>query len=213
MFRSFSNISAKLDEILSTSQRKTYFIAFATVVFVIVVTLAGILPAFSTLTFQGEENARRQDGINKIKAKLEDAKKLSTEYNQNPNLVNYFNLIFPNNIDQQYLITKINDLVNQNNSYLSSINFSGGPSSTFQKLEISKEVDSLTLSIFIEGNLTDLQNILKAFEESRRIFNLTSLFFENKDIERQQQEAFERGNAILNLQAEVYFFKSNLPIE
>lgn len=210
MFRSVSNISLKLNDFLSTSQRKTYFIAFATLLFVIIITLGGILPAFSSLTFQSEENARRQDAITKLEKKLETAKKLTTEYSQEALLVDYFSKIFPNNIDQQYLISRINTMVTRNNSYLASINFSQEPSSNFLKTDLSLEVSGSIVSIFLEGNLSDLQNILNEIEDSRRVFNIVSIFFDKKDILKQQQESFQRGDSTMNLQVEVYYYKSNL---
>ena len=71
--------STKLNEYLKTSEHRSYFLIFVTLLFVIVMVVLGILPAYSAFTAQGQENAKRQVAIDKLSSKLNTLKQLTEE--------------------------------------------------------------------------------------------------------------------------------------
>ena len=201
-----SNINKRLNDLLATSQNKSYFVGAITVVFIVIMAMVGILPAYSAFTFQNEENAKRDLVIEKLTTKLRISQGLSKEYDSKISIVNYFKEIFPNTPNQDGIITLLNDIATSNSSYLSKLSFNKNPSVAFTQAGYEEQIKSQQVSITVDGSQSALQNIINDIENSRRMLNILSFTLDRKTQEDLAVEAVFRGEYVLNVQMEYYYF-------
>ncbi|MBE2280412.1 MAG: hypothetical protein IAE91_08480 [Ignavibacteriaceae bacterium] len=206
----YRNVNKRLNEVLSTSQNKSYFVGAVTVVFIVIMAMVGIIPAYSAFTFQNEENGKRDIVIEKLSNKLRISQALSKEYDQKTGLVNYFDYTFPDSAEQEEIVTLLNDIVTTNNSFLQKITFSKNPTPNFVQSGYEAEIKSQQVNITSEGSQSSLLNIVRDIESSRRIFNISTL-----TLDRKPQDIIDQGGAVngeytLNLQLEYYFYTSSV---
>lgn len=196
----------RLNELLSTSQNKSYFVGAVTVVFIVIMTMVGILPAYSAFTFQNEENAKRDILIEKLQKKLQISQELSTEYENKSALVSYFNEVFPETAKQQDIIKLLNDIVTNNSSFLNRISFSKSPSTGFAQLGYDSQVKAQITNITVEGSQSSVLNIVSDIENSRRILNIVSVTIDRKPQDVIDSGSVTNGEYVLNAQIEYYYF-------
>jgi len=201
-----SNINKRLNDLLATSQNKSYFVGAITVVFIVIMAMVGILPAYSAFTFQNEENAKRDLVIEKLTTKLRISQGLSKEYDSKISIVNYFKEIFPNTPNQDGIITLLNDIATSNSSNLSKLSFNKNPSVAFTQAGYEEQIKSQQVSITVDGSQSALQNIINDIENSRRMLNILSFTLDRKTQEDLAVEAVFRGEYVLNVQMEYYHF-------
>lgn len=197
--------SKRLNELLSTAQNKSYFVGAVTVIFIVVMSLVGIIPAYSAFTFQNEENGKRDVLIEKLTKKLTISQALSREYDDKKAIVDYFAEAFPDNANQESIIMLLNDIVAVNNSFLQKMTFNKNPTPTFTQLAYEEQIKSQQVSITVEGSQSALLSIVKDVENSRRILNIASV-----TIDRKPQDVIDAGSPngeyVLNLNMEYYFY-------
>jgi hypothetical protein len=202
-----SRSTRRLNELLATSQNKSYFVGAVTVIFIVIMTMVGILPAYSAFTFQYEENNKRDQLIEKLSNKLKVSQTLSKEYDSKIAIVNYFAESFPDNPDQEGIVDLIKEMVAANKSYLEKITFNKNPTTTFIQSALEPEIQAQQVGITVHGTQSDLLTIISELESSRRILNIFSV-----TLDRKPQEVIDTGNAtngefLLNVQMEYYFYK------
>ncbi len=178
--RNYRSITERVNELLSTSKNKSYFVAAVTVIFVVVMALAGILPAFSAFGFQAEENSRRIELIGKLEKKLSVSKKLVQEQGAKGDLVAFFAKVFPNEPGQDLIIEDVNDLTKKHGIFLQNISFSGYIAEVAFKAKYDQRVKFQTASLIIQGDLQKIQDLVKDVEGSRRIFHIKTLVVSRK---------------------------------
>lgn len=173
-----SGATTKLNGYLQTAQHRSYFLIFATVVFVFIMVVFGVLPAYSAFTLQGEENVKRQESIDKLTKKLSDLKSLTAEYQEKEDLVEYFNYVFPAVQDQDIVLNEIMSMADETGVYLKDLNFKENTELqrqfTSQGVNIDPNIQSLTLSINIEGSQQTINEFLERMETKRRIYNTSN---------------------------------------
>ncbi len=206
MPQQYKNATKKLNEILSTSQNKSYFVGAVTVVFIVIMAMVGIIPAYSAFTFQNEENGKRDVLIEKLRKKLKTSQTLSEEYTNKSSLVDYFNKSFPASAEQQDIIDTINAIISNNGAQLNRITFNNTPSPGFAQNEYDNQVGAQTVSITVEGSQGGLLSVVSDLENNRRILNILTL-----TMDRKAQEIIDAGEAfnkeyVLNVNMEYYFF-------
>src|SRR5260221_5060878 len=189
-----SNINKALNDLLSTSQRKSYFVGFVTVLFILVMVLAGILPAYSAFTFQNEENNKRDEAIDKLTSKLETTKGLTKEMEDKQPLIDYFNEVFPSVASQDSIVSLVNTLVNSNNVYFVRLSFKESDANALAVLNFDPNVGAQDASVVLEGSRDNLLNFVKDLEQSRRILNLNGLSVDRKSDEQLKQEENKLGD-------------------
>jgi Tfp pilus assembly protein PilO len=206
----YRNVNKRLNELLATSQNKSYFVGAVTVIFIVIMAMVGIIPAYSAFTFQNEENGKRDILIEKLKTKLATSQALSKEYDNKIDLVEYFAKSFPNNADQQGIVELINSMVNENSSFLDKITFNRNPTPAFLQLGLDAQIKSQQVSITVQGSQSSLLNIVKQIEQSRRILNIASITIDRKPQEQIDEQGVQNGEYVLNAQLEYYFFDKTL---
>lgn len=203
----YRNVNKRLNDLLSTSQSKSYFVGAVTVVFIVIMAMVGILPAYSAFTFQNEENAKRDEVIAKLTTKLQISQTLSKEYDSKIDVVNYFKEIFPDNPDQNGIITLLNDIALSNSSFLSKLSFNKNPSVLFAQSGYEEQIKSQQVSITVEGSQSALQNIVNDIESSGRMLNILNFTLDRKTAEDiATQDGISHGEYVLNVQMEYYYY-------
>lgn len=207
--RNYRSVNARLNELLSTSKNKSYFVAAVTVGFIVIMVMLGILPAYSAFTFQTEENTKRDELISKLDNKLTISKSLSTESNDKSNLVDYFNQVFPNDRAQSNIFDIVSAKIDTYNLTLDTINFTKAqsgfilPSQTDQVLDPQVAID--TVNFTVEGSQQALLDFVGSIETSRRIMNITSLTISKKSADEIAQSP-TKGDFRLILQIKYFYY-------
>lgn len=175
----YTDVTTKLNTYLQTPQHRSYFIIFVTLIFIIVMVIFGILPAYTAFTIQGAENEKRQEAITRLDSKLTTLKKLTGESQNKADIIKYFETIFPALPDQETILNELITIGNETSVYLAGLGFKENKElkNEFSRLDIplSSNVRSLTLEVTMEGSQQTLNNFINNIEEKRRIYNIKSL--------------------------------------
>lgn len=203
----FDEAAAKLNEYLQTAQHRSYFIAFVTLVFIFIMVVFGILPAYSAFLLQGVENQKRADAIEKLKKKRDDLQKLTLESQQKEDILAYFDFVFPKTPDQDEILNQMIQLADRSFIFLKNINFQENNQlqREFQPLALDPAVQSLSLSILAEGSQQTLNSFIGELENQRKIYNIKNFIITRKssqDIQRTTPDKYYD----LNLQLNIYYF-------
>jgi len=206
----YRNPNKRLNELLSTAQNKSYFVGAVTVVFIVVMSIVGIIPAYSSFTFQNEENTKRDQLIAKLTTKLTTSQALSKQYDSKQDLVAYFKITFPDLPNQQSIITLLDDITQTNNSHLQKITFNKNPAPVFVQQNYEEQIKSQQVNITADGSQSSLLSIVRDIENSRRTLNIISLSIDRKSQDALDQGAGLYGDYTLNAQMEYYFYTKPL---
>jgi Tfp pilus assembly protein PilO len=207
-----TDTSAKLNEYLKTPQHRSYFLIFATVVFVFIMVVFGVLPAYSAFTLQGEENSKRQMAVEQLSKKLSDLKSLATQAQENEALVNYFDYIFPTVIDQDVILDELMTVSTNSGVFLTNTSFKNNPEVqrqfSTQNVNIDANVESLTITVNLEGSQQSLNQFLGNLEKKSRVFNVANFNITRKPQQEISSTSPDRYyNLVLTLS--IYSYKDN----
>lgn len=180
-----SIISPKIDinRYLQNSKNKSYFVIAITVIFIVLVILVGILPAYSAVVSQSRENSKRSKVLDQLEAKITALRNLSTEFSSKKDIIGIFHESFPESDPRQELVvTDITDYIKKNNLYLESIAFSEPERSISltTEFEVASQVDSQIVAVNLEGSRENILNFIRNLENSRRIYNLEGFVLTRK---------------------------------
>ncbi len=173
----------RLNEILNTSQRKTYFVAAVTVIFVIGMLLIGVLPSYSAFSSQAVQNGKRQEAIDALETKRTTIENLVKEEDTKKTLLTEFNLAFPTTTyDQINVLTVAQNLATKNNVFLlnSTITDIINTNEIIKKFLVTQQVKAQTVSETLEGGREDLTNYVSGLESNVNLFDVTSAVIARK---------------------------------
>ena len=207
-----TNYRERLNKILATSKRKSYFVAAVTVLFAVAMFLLGILPSYSSLTLQAKENEKKDEVLNMMQTKLTTLKNLTAESEQKKDLVAFFSSAFPDSSSQEDVLNSILAFANSNKLYLSSVSFSDARRDKPLSVDFSvnDQIKSQVLSLFVEGKRDNILKFINDIEQSRRIFNIKSAIIVRKT--GLELSANPERDHKLDLQVEIYY-NDNTPPE
>jgi Tfp pilus assembly protein PilO len=200
----------QLSEYLQDSKNKSFFTAFTTFAFVIIMALFGIIPAYSSLGSQIKDNELRDEAKQNLEKKLDDLKKLFDEQKQNESLVNYLFQVFPDNPTQENVIELLENLGKKDGIFIKSFGFSEnqGDSNILKNLKLSSSVKYQRVNVIAEGTQSGIVNFVKEIETLRRIVNIENLTINRKTgVELTQSQA--NLDFKLNIQADYFYFEKN----
>lgn len=207
-----SLVNKRLNELLSTSKNKSYFVGAVTVLFIILMTMVGILPAYSAFTFQNEENDRRDEVIAKLQNKVDISKALTEEYQSKTDLVNYFNKVFPNIPQQSDIVQSLTDLADKHQVYLSKLTFVSVSPADLAKQQIDPSVKAQSVTLSLEGSRENILAYLSDIELSRRIFDATTISIDKKVIDQSsitdQSNSLSKGDFEATFQLLYFYYNS-----
>lgn len=172
----------RLNELLNTSQKKTYFVAAVTVLFVLIMILVGILPSYTAFTVQAEQNAKRQEAIDKLEQKRTTIENLLKEEETKQVLVDRFDTSFPDVYDQIKVLQTLNAFVLENNVTLvnSTITNVTNTNDIVKKFQVGRQVQAQTVSLLVEGDRDNLTNFITDIEGDVNIFDVGSAIITRK---------------------------------
>lgn len=170
-----------LEQYLQTSKNKTYFVAAVTFLFLLVILIGGIIPAFSSVLSQYEENKKRDDAIFQLETKLSTLKSLTLQESEKSATLEIFDNVFANELNQKDAVSEINQLSTLNNLTLKSVTFTEAgtrrqtPDSEFG---VTPNVQAQEVSFSIQGNKDNIMKFINALETSKRLYNVVSISFQ-----------------------------------
>src|SRR5689334_6840187 len=112
-----------LRKFISTTQGKSYTVGAVTVLLVLVIFVAGIFPALSSILFQIQQNGERTEALQKIETKRQTLRALSSEEEEKHALTLSLNSNLPDTLDQKSLFDQINNIVASVGCDLLSVTF------------------------------------------------------------------------------------------
>lgn len=177
------SISVQLNKLLADSKNRSYFVGFITFVFLALFLLFGIIPVYSSVLSQIEENQKIEKTTQAAQKKLQEFQQMSDELKTNGNLLDYFQFIFPGTNRQEDLAEHIHDLANQNQIKINSMEFKKDAA-----LQTDERIVPLTshnvilygMTLFVEGTKESGLDFLESLENSRRIIDITNISFSNE---------------------------------
>lgn len=173
----------RLNELLNTSQKKTYFVAAVTVLFVIIMLVVGVLPSYSAFTSQAVQNGKRQEAIDALDLKRTTIENLTKEEDSKKDILTEFNLAFPTaTYDQINVLTVAENVATKNNVFLmnSTITDVVNTNDIIKKFLVTTQVKTQTVSEALEGQREDLTNFIGDLESNVNLFDVTSAVISRK---------------------------------
>ncbi len=170
-----------LEQYLKTSKNKTYFVAAITFLFLLVILIGGVIPAFSSVLGQFEENKKRDEGILQLETKLNTLKNLTLQESEKAETLEIFDNVFSNQLDQKDAVSEINQLATLNNLVLRSITFAEAgtrrqtPDAEFA---VTPNVQAQEVGFSIQGDKDSILKFMDSLENSKRIYNIVNVSFQ-----------------------------------
>jgi Tfp pilus assembly protein PilO len=180
-----------------------------TLLLVLAIFLFGVFPAISAITFQIQENNNRQDTLTALEQKRVILRNLIAEEKSKRAVTIALQASMPDDLLQAQLFTDIQKLTKNSGAVLTAVAFADLESkralSTLFTAPLALDGKLMTLNV--EGNRADLENLFTVLENSRRIYNIREF------------NVFKKGSAetagpndkilIMDVKAEVYFWNKS----
>jgi len=201
------NWQERLNQLLATGKNKSYFTVGITVLFVVVMSIIGVVPAVSSLSSQAEDNIKRDEILGKMETKLKALKTLALQQDQNAELVSYFSKIMPDSINQKQVLDLLNSMAVSRNVFLSSFTFDNESRESVDRAKIlyGEKVNAQLITLQSSGSKEDIISFLKDIDTSAYIMSV-----EDFSINR-NTTITESGNSetiyIFNLKVLTYYFE------
>lgn len=172
------NWQEKLNQMLfSDGKRKSYFTTGVTILFIVIMSIVGLLPSISSLSSQLEDNTKRDTIITSLEKKLDDLKSLTLEKDSIQGTVEYFNTIIPNHEDQENTINLLNVMADKHNVFISNFLFDRDNRELQDKITTTygENIKAMYLSISLDGDRQGISGFLADVESSAKILNISDL--------------------------------------
>ncbi len=171
------NWQVRINQLLSNKRNKSYINTFATVLFILFMSLAGIIPAISSLGNQYEENSKRDNLISDLNEKLEGLKSLLGESEQKVDLITYFDKVFPETINQDNIVKLILSLSDESNVVIDSFSFEELSNADQAQANAKYGLDVKVLNLILtgDGSQTEVLDFLNRVEDSALVLDIKDL--------------------------------------
>lgn len=175
----------KLNELLDTTKGKTYFVLFATFLFVAVMILFGLLPSYSALQRQSELNSRRGEHITGLQEKLATMENLVVENQAKSDIKGVFNSILPNGFRQLDYIYEITEFAEKYSMNFDGLAFS--TTSTFtdriKNIGNDRSLKAVVINMQLDGTKESITHFIRDLESSIRLYNIIDITVSKKPVE------------------------------
>ncbi|BCX13653.1 MAG: hypothetical protein KatS3mg085_185 [Candidatus Dojkabacteria bacterium] len=166
-----------LNKYLQSSKQKSYFVTAVTLSLVVLVFLVGILPAYSAIVFQIDQNKKRDEATKTLQAVIEQFKNFINQEENEFTILSTFNDIFPEKMDQSSVIEDFVNFTKQRDIELKSISFS----QVQREIPLQREFKTRDVvkyqyaSINVAGSRRNILDLIEDVERSKRIYNIVNL--------------------------------------
>lgn len=200
------SITNQLNKYLVSSQNKSYFVVAITVLFVLVIGLLGIRPAFTAVLNQNSNNGLREDVIGDLTEKLNTLRSLEIQTREKNALVDLFDEVFPNEIRQDLILSELDELTAQYNLLVEDITFTEIDRDVNLQVEfgVNQNVSSVIVTLAARGEREDLLDFLQSLESAKRIYNITSVSITRQFVENEQGQRVG-GDFVMNFSSQTYY--------
>jgi Tfp pilus assembly protein PilO len=198
--------STTLRNFIATTQGKSYTVVVVTVLLVIVIFLAGVFPALSSIFLQIEQNNSRTEALSQIETKRQTLRTLTAEEAEKRAVALSLDANLPSELDQIGIFTSLSNIAEDSGGELVA--------ATFVSIELRRNLptvfgtplalDGIVINLTVEGDRTELEEFITLMEESRRIFNIMNMSLFKVD------ETTFTGDTLsqfkMDMQVEAYFW-------
>lgn len=187
------SISSQLNKFLEDSKNRSYFVAFATFAFLALFLLFGIIPVYSSILNQIDENNKIEETTKRAQKKLADFQKMNEELKNNTDVIAYFKSIFPQEDAQVDVAAYLETVANQHNMNILSIDFKNDAAiQTNARVvqKVSKNVEGHNVGLVIEGSREEGLQFIRSLESSRRIIDISNIVFSNEIFDNQTDVSY-----------------------
>jgi hypothetical protein len=171
--------NAALDEIMSTSQGKTYVTLAITVVITAVMIFFAVSPALSSITRQLDKNNVLVERNQKMSSKVSTILALQQKEQANKTAYADFDAILSNNLNETKMYTEIYNILKSKvpQAKLRSISFakSAEGSPEFTDLGLDSKTGIVNLRITAVMPVASVNELVKTLEESDKIYNIQTM--------------------------------------
>lgn len=201
-----SNISNRINALLSTRQRQSYALVAITAFVALVLIGIGVFPIISSILYQLEQNGQKNEILVRMQTKEQNLRTLISAERQKREVTLALNAALPDTLMQSDFVESVNEIASKNQITLVFISFS-----EIQERRILREVFNLavdmqgkTVAIGAYGSRAGLQTLLADLEDLRRVTNTMSYTLARR--EDNELEEIQQGQEYnLTMQAEIYF--------
>jgi Tfp pilus assembly protein PilO len=198
-----------LQELLKTTQGKTYTVIIVTIILIVLMFSVAIVPAYRSVTDQIAQNRVKSEYLEQLSKKEDILRILANQENQYRQEIDIINQIYQSRQNDEFVLANLNSLANQFNIRISSFGFSNKTlqNSSFAELDSFANLQRITINLSLEGDLQDFQYFLNSLESLPLVISVTNINYGlNTSTERDIRYRY-----IMNLQAEYYFWNESSP--
>jgi len=202
------NWQERLNQLLSTGKNKSFATGGITILFVVAMSIIGVIPAISSLGQQSEDNQKRDDLISKLDQKLTDLQTLTLAQESNVDIVEYFDTIMPEGEKQEETINFLNSLALKRSIYITNFRFDRDSRELFDNISITygEKIVPQYLSITTSGDREAILGFMKDVEQSARILDVQD--FSINRVPLTDSKGIVAGTTLnLNLKFIIYFYQ------
>lgn len=167
----------KILKILESKEKKSYFVIALTTISITLIIIFGLLPSYSAVTLQLNENLKRNNLIELIQRKIDDLNILSKDISNNDSYIKLLKNFVSKGPNQENIINEILGLISRSGVTLKSISFNldTKPSKRLEVYFAQQSLNSLGINIVIESNSSSYINFLKYLEDDDRFYDILNI--------------------------------------
>ncbi len=168
---------SKIVKILESKEKKSYFVIALTTISITLIVIFGLLPSYSAVTLQFNENLKRNNLIELIQKKIDDLNTLSKDINDNALYIRLLKDFVSQGPNQENIINEILGLIDRSGVTLKSMSFNldTKPSKRLEVYFVQQNLNSLGINIVIESNSSSYINFLKYLEDDNRFYDILNI--------------------------------------
>lgn len=200
--------SQSLRFLLTTSQGKTYGVAFATGALTLIMLMVALFPAASSIFARLTENSQRQEAVDQINTKLTSLRTLSSKEQTGRTVSVALDDLIPNGFNQDIVLGELLTLTNE--AQVNMINYrTSNLEATAESIKklgaLGTKIEGKLVTVTVNGGRGQLENLISALENSTRVFNIRSISY---NLLTSTQDIFVAGTAFrMTISFETYYWK------
>ncbi len=203
--------SAQLNELLSNSKNKSIFVGAITTLLFLFLMIFGVVPSFRAVLAQNRENQQIAEVIEDVEDKIQVMENLVAESEEKAEVIDTFNSVFANDIDQGNFIEELYNLAGEEVS-INNISFPSTFPVTLSLISSNSEVRQVQVSLSATGTKRSLVEFYKKLEESRRIINVERINLTRRAESIIQEVGFDQEYEV-SLIFNYYYWNNNIELE
>ncbi|MEI7578640.1 MAG: hypothetical protein WCJ58_01215 [bacterium] len=197
-----------VNNLLSSTQNKTYTVFIVTLIVIIAMFTAAIVPAYLSITNQLVENKEKRAYISEMDKYLANLTVLSEQDVEYSDKINLLESLYPNLANDEFYISNLDLIATKYNCQLNSVSFDKSgknlPVSNLSKYAVIKRIP---INIELAGELGNLQLLISHLEQFPAVVKISKLSYSNKVSKEADQSKNENKSIyLLTVNAEYFYW-------